>query len=785
MRRKWTATNWVSDSANKPLYPRVTETNIYDDADGNGTADHRRRATISYTTFTKTTAQSTMPYTVHLPSQSTEYAADATTVYRTSQTDYVDDMNYWTRWIVGLSSAQRLYEGTNTTGVLQAQTTHSYDDFLALAHPTTINQHDTASYGQYFFYRGNRTATRRHNLANLASYTETQTEYHVTGNVAKARDALNHETKFFYDDAFATYTDTGNNTETETLYTPAIKTWAYPTQVQDPDYNFSYVKYWYDTGAPTRTTDPKGAAALSIYETTYGRLAKSKNAVNNAYTRYVYDTGHNWVQTWSTINGLSLSDEVAVLSLLDGAGRERQHVNEHPGSMGTLSSSYRIYDKMGRVIEWSNPTEINSAGWAPYGDDAVGVNGPGTGGYVLSKQTYDWNHRPLVTTNQDNTTRQISYTGCGCAGSAITTLTDEVGRQQKVYADFLGRTFKAETWKQENNAWSVYSTNRTTFNVRDQVTQNSVITGTNGASQNIDTQYDGYGRLWKRKTPIQTTDTIYTYYNDDDLQQVKDARQAAVNYFYNARGLVTDITYAQPPPPGNPAPTDPLYVAPVQPVHFTYDSAGNRETMTDGIGSVTYAYDTLSRMQSEERTITELNKSYRLTYDYNLAGQVKQINFVSPSFPGDNVSTYYGFDKTGRVSNITGSVFAGVTQYTAQTNYRAFGVVKSLTYGNNLTSNATHSPRLQLQSLNLKRPDGVALTNKTYHYQADNRLKFADDQVDDNFDRAFQWDHAGRLQEGFTGSQARNFFNNVAIGTDQYLRCLGQSFIANREGLEQ
>ena len=412
------------------MYPRVTETNIYDDADNIVGADNRRRRTFAYTAFTKTQAQSTMPYTVYLPASSTEYAADATTIYRSTQTDYVDNFEYWNRWIVGLPYQQRLYEGTS---LLQAQTEYSYDQYLPLSHATTIAQHDTANYGSGLIWRGNATATLRYSVSNGAasSPTNTQTEYNVTGTVAKARDALNHETKVFYDDAFATYADDAGNSET--VYNPATKNYAYPTQVQDPDNYSSYLKYWYDTGAATRTTDAKGAAAFRMYETTYGRLAKAKNAVNSAYTRYDYDTGHNWVKSLSTIN--SLSEETTVLSLLDGVGRERQHVDEHPGSAGGLSSYYRVYDLMGRVVQWSNPTEI-------YGQTGCGTSGQpscyatwgdDTSGYKYSTQTYDWNHRPLVTTHQDFTTRQTAYTGCGCAGGLVTTLTDEVGRQQKAY----------------------------------------------------------------------------------------------------------------------------------------------------------------------------------------------------------------------------------------------------------------------------------------------------------------------------------------------------------------
>ena len=302
------------------------------------------------------------------------------------------------------------------------------------------------------------------------------------------------------------------------------------------------------------------------------------------------------------------------------------------------------------------------------------------------------------------------------------------------------------------------------FNVRDQVTQSSFIAGTNGASQTITNQYDGYGRLWKSKKPIETADMIYTYNNDDTVQQVQDARLATVNYLYNSRGLATDITYAV--PPGNPAPTDPLYVAPTAPVHFTFDSAGNRLTMTDGIGSKTYAYDTLSRMTAETRTITELNKSYTLGYNYNLSGAVKQISFTSLSFPNDDVTTNYDLDKTGRLTGVSGTTFAGVSTYASQMKYRAFDTVKALTYGNNLTSNVSYSTRLQLQSLNLKRPDGVALTNKNYTYYNDGRLKFADDLIYEDFDRAYQWDFATRLGDAMTGVQARNFNTGLPIGTD-------------------
>jgi hypothetical protein len=741
IKRKWTATNWLSDSTTKPMYLRISETNIYDDANGDGTADNRRRATITYTPYTKTQAQSTMPYTVYLPTQTTEYAANAATVYRSTQSDYLDHTNYWSRWIIGLPTAQRLYDGAS---VLQAQMTYGYDEFYPESHGATVRQHDTSNYGSSLFTRGNPTSARRYSVVNgvVGSYTQTQTYYHLTGLVMLQRDALNHDTWIYYDDAFATYADDASNTETVVNLTP--KTFAYPTRVEDPDDNSSYVKYWYDTGAVTRATNPKGAAAISIYETAYGRVTKAKNAVNGAYTRYVYDTGHNWVQTWSTVNDAT---ETAVLSLLDGASRERQHVDEHPGSAGTLSSWYQVYDLMGRVVERSNPTEISSVNWVPTGDDTA---------YIISTQTYDWNHRPRITTKQDGAISEVSYNGCGCAGGQVTTFTDEAGRQQKSYADFLGRTFKTELM----DGTTVARTNTVTFNVRDQVTESRQIEGTNGVNRITTIQYDGYGRLWKRRTPTETNDTTWTYNNEDDVQTITDARGASATHSYNNRGLLTGITYS-----GGSVVS--------APVTYVYDSVGQRTWMYDGRGSVNYNYDTLSRMTSETRHFNDITSmDFTISYDYNLVGQLKSV-----TDPYNNTINY-NRDKVGRISNITGSAISlggGLyqTNYLTNFQYRAWGAPKHYefkpVFANYETRNADslYNSRMQLTRYDIQNELGAAYryhdldANGNPINNNDGQLRFVDDLYKTAFDRSFTYDYAGRVRKVETGSRARGDFSTT------------------------
>jgi YD repeat-containing protein len=144
--------------------------------------------------------------------------------------------------------------------------------------------------------------------------------------------------------------------------------------------------------------------------------------------------------------------------------------------------------------------------------------------------------------------------------------------------------------------------------------------------------YDGHGRLETLTTPEQGT-TSNTYYGDDRVQTVTDARGASRTLFYNSRGLVTNINYGV---PGG--------VEPTPNVAFDYDAAGNRLWMTDGFGRVDYSYDTMSRLSSETRTLTGVGQ-YLLSYTYNLSGE---LTAIWNSWGGYINS--YSYDQVGRLA---------------------------------------------------------------------------------------------------------------------------------------
>jgi RHS repeat-associated protein len=687
VKKKWTTTSYTQDdeSLTYQKNPRVTETNVYDEA-GN-----RRRVTISYYSSTS----------FNLPSDVYEYAADGSTLLRRTHTDYTLDSVYTDRRIIGLIFGQYVYDGA---GTLKTKETFRYDwTDPWIVSQTGAVQHDDVNYGIGFVVgRGNLVLAERWDVnypEDTSRVLSTKYGYNTTGSLIFTGDGLWHRTDFSYADAFS---DGVNHT-----------TYAYATTITNPDSFSATLQYNYDFGSVTREQDPKGTVRTITYDGA-ARLDRVTNQTNGAYTRYAYAPDGS-VATYTTIeNG---AGEAFQIRHLDGAGQVRAVAADHPGSSGLYAGVFTNYDVMGRVSQQSNPTEI-SAMWVPSGDDV--------GGWSSTLQTYDWKGRPLLTTNPDGSTRESSYGGCGCAGGEQTTTRDERGRRRRFTKDVFGRLSKVEelNWDQ-----SVYATTNYTYNVRDQITE------INHAGQLRTSVFDGYGRLQRRTTPEQGA-TEYTYFANGMTQIVTDARGATTTFAYNNRDLVTSITYGVP-----------SGVAATPNVTFEYDSAGNRTSMNDGLGSVSYVYNTLSQLTSETRTFTGVTGSFALSYDYNLGGELKSITNPWGAQVG------YGYDKTGRPANVSGSGYAGLSSYVNSFSYRAFGL-KQMAYNNTRTLSMQYDNRMRPSQWNIP---GVMGWNYFYQYFNENsgRLTYAQNINDGTLDRSYHYDHVGRLQSSFTGTSAR------------------------------
>lgn len=264
--------------------------------------------------------------------------------------------------------------------------------------------------------------------------------------------------------------------------------------------------------------------------------------------------------------------------------------------------------------------------------------------------------------------------------------------------------------------------------------------------------YDGYGRLKTRHTPQQDTDkvTTYDYYKDDTLQKVTDARGAGATYSYNNRQLVTAISYGA--PTGIDAAPD---------VAFGYDEAGNRLWMTDGLGRVDYEYDTLSRLKSETRKFNDFTQSFKLTYSWNLAGE---LTSVTDQF---GTKTSYGFDSVGRQVNIGGEGL-GVSNYASHIKYRAWGAMKSGVYGDGISLNLDYNGRLQVSAFKGLLDSSIKMGHE-YQYYNDGRVRYSHDLTDGKFDRSYNYDHMGRLTE----ARSRNEANGGTTADGPYHQTFG------------
>jgi hypothetical protein len=426
--QKTTATAWAKDantSNNFPTNPRVIETNVID------SAGNHSRTTIGYNTFTLPSSGASCS----LPNQIDEYA-DGTTVARRSHTDYILDSPYLNARIIGLPQAKILYEGTST---VVSKTTYEYDsggEFLQ-GLPATLIQHDGNYSTDPAVVRGNLVKVLRWDVKDSANtaHTESKVGYDIAGSVRFTRDPRNtpaHQTTIDYSDAFAA---NGTNLDAPRSFA----TFAYPTTITDADGFSTRVRYRYDFGAATWKQTPKPNEVTNLpdgpeqkieSDSVTTRLKRVTSLVNGAYTRYEY--GPNYVHTYSTVNTLNQPDEAYSAQIFDGLGRVIASVRNHPTVNGNrYSAALTMYDRMGRAVQQSNPTETTASGsWPAVGDDAFNAT-TGEGDWRYTQQTYDWKGRPRITTNTDGSEKEASYSVCGCAGNETVTLEDEVGRIQE------------------------------------------------------------------------------------------------------------------------------------------------------------------------------------------------------------------------------------------------------------------------------------------------------------------------------------------------------------------
>ncbi len=189
-------------------------------------------------------------------------------------------------------------------------------------------------------------------------------------------------------------------------------------------------------------------------------------------------------------------------------------------------------------------------------------------------------------------------------------------------------------------------------------------------------------------------------------------------------------------------------------VDFQYNNAGNRTAMTDGFGSVTYEYNSLSQLVAETRQFNEIvptaplpNNQFRIQYSYDLSGRVRTL-----TEPYGEVVTY-SHERNGNLKSISGNrVNEGVQlTYVSDAKYRAWGAVKRVDYDSTKFTAVDYNNRLLPENFAFSTTGGAVSPYQFYNYHSDGVLKRSLRPTYSLFDRSYDYDFLGRLKIAKSG----------------------------------
>ncbi len=732
---KTITTRYIKDTG--PTYvsnQRVSQVTITD-------GSFSRKTAIAYTSVSGAA----------LPMDSDEYDAAGINVYRRTHTDYNTSTDYSTRHIIGLPSSSKVYSGAGVT--LLAQVNYAYDEGYLFLNSSVDNviQSDVSTGNPAGSLNGN-SAVGRGNLT-------TTTQYSVSGGVASSPRTVGQRPVYDSQGNVRGVYDVNNNLVAYEMWdnysnkpAGAGETHAFPTRIIELSLYQSGAKFDWFTGNVLENYHIQGASQSGTHQNvvTYNydfadrRIAELRP--DGGYTTYNF--WDNWmaVATYTLIEGTNKSYSY---KNYDGAGRTIRQGGDLADGVATKFTATNIeYDNVGRGKRTTNPTAVNG-NFVPIDDDVAL-------GFQWTTTTYDALDRPTQVMHPDSDSVDYSYVGCGCAGSSTVLVDDERGKKRKTVKDHLGRL--KEAYDLTSIGANTYSRVAYSYTPLDQMT--TIAHYDNGIVKHQDRTfaYDGYGRLTSQTTPEAGT-TGYTYTALDQVLTATLANSSTRTFTYNTRGLVSDITY-------NGTLT--------QNVHYEYNNEYGARTLmqeknpSSGAveSSTTYAYNAFVQLQTETRSFKGLTGTYSVGYQYNLAGGVKTMTYTANTFV-KNVN--YAYNAVGGLSGIGTNIRSGgaandTTNVMSGFQYRGFGAVKQVNYGNGKQLKASYdAKRLQMTYLSVHAASNendkiVSLDYNYYNGGSNNgRVQKITDYLDGAYTATYAYDDQNRLASATAIAYTRGY----------------------------
>jgi len=253
------------------------------------------------------------------------------------------------------------------------------------------------------------------------------------------------------------------------------------------------------------------------------------------------------------------------------------------------------------------------------------------------------------------------------------------------------------------------------------VNSNNNLTSVKDTNNNTTTyKMDDRSRVFQVISP-DTGTTTYSYDAAGNLTSKTDAKGVTIFYVYDALNRLTKIDF--------PTDTDIVY---------SYDTCVNGKgrlcSMTDASGSTVYEYTAKAQVKKETKTIDSIQYVTQYSYDQN--GNLKTL-----TYPSGRVITYnMSNDRVTSVLNNAANLATNI-------NYKPFGGVSSLTYGNGITGTIGYDNQYRVASITA----GTVMNLSYPTYDANGNIIAINNVLDATKNKSFGYDALDRLTSG-TGS---------------------------------
>ncbi len=451
------------------------------------------------------------------------------------------------------------------------------------------------------------------------------------------------------------------------------------------------VSYVYDTkfGAVISVTDPNGQTSTTTYDS-FGRAIEAKNADNQTVATYSYPDFNTKVTT----NAIGLSKT----EYADGLGRKYKSVSVgEDGAAARQVSSEAYFNDRGLVEKES---------LAHYIDED-----PSQISYV--RYEYDLRGRPKKTISDFPGTAKDAESIVNYINPLYGETIDPEGHKKGTLKDVYGSVIEVTEFTSDGVFKTQYE-----YDI-----QNNLTKTTDSKGNVTQIWYDSIGRKLKMNDPDMG---IWTYEYDilGNLTKQTDAKNQILEFQYDALNRLTNklansqtlATY--------------IYDQPGKP-----DCVGRLSKVTDQSGSTEFFYDKFGREIKSTKTIGIGTAPYTVERTYDILDRLLTLKYP------DGEVVNYSYDTN---SGLLEKVNSTASKYVDGITYNATGQIKTIAYGNNVTTTYNYGQDLRLSRI-LTQGSG-ALQDLNYTFDKNGNIVTLADNLRSNI-RTYAYDDLDRLTQ--------------------------------------